>query len=101
MGSIEDPKIRLVRIAHVYYTHKDIDSARKFLADFGFMESRRMGKKTYLGGYSKEPFLYCAQEGDENNFGSAAFVVESERDLELAESTIPGASKIFELSEAL
>lgn len=100
MGSIEQSKINLVRIAHVYYTHKDIQKAREFLLDFGLTECKRTEKRTYYRGYSHEPFVYCAQEGPENEFGGAAFVVESDRDLELAQQTLPGASKIYELVDA-
>ena len=101
MGSMEEPpKINLVRIAHVYYTHKDIESARRFLIDFGFKETHRAGKKTYYRGYGKEPFLYCAQEGSEDSFGGAAFVVESEADLETACQTLPGATSIYDLEDA-
>lgn len=100
MGSIEEPKINLVRIAHVYYTHKDIGEARQFLVDFGFKECKRVGNKTYYRGYSREPFVYCAIEGDEPSFGGAAFVVQSEEDLERASRTIPGASAIYELTDA-
>ncbi|EXJ87574.1 hypothetical protein A1O3_04534 [Capronia epimyces CBS 606.96] len=97
MGSNEPAKINLVRIAHVYYTHQNIEKAREFLADFGFIESQRSGSKTYYRGYGREPFVYCAQEGPKDEFGGAAFVVETEQDLELAQQTLPGASKIYEL----
>lgn len=100
MGSIEEPKIKLRRIAHVYYTHKDIESAHQFLLDFGFQKCHRSGPKTYYRGYSKEPFVYCAQAGTEDSFGGAAFVVDSEEDLEVATQTLPGASKIYELEDA-
>ncbi|EXJ63559.1 uncharacterized protein A1O5_11320 [Cladophialophora psammophila CBS 110553] len=100
MGSIEQPKINLVRIAHVYYTHKDINKAREFLVDFGLTECKRTEKNIYFRGYSKEPFVYCAKEGPENEFGGVAFVVESERDLDLAQQTLPGATKIYELEDA-
>lgn len=100
MSSTVERKINLARIAHVYYTHKDIDAARKFLEDFGMTECKRIGKKTYYRGYSREPFVYCAIEGDEPSFGGAAFVVETLEDLELAARTIPGASEIYELTDA-
>ncbi|VUC26544.1 unnamed protein product [Clonostachys rosea] len=100
MGSSVERKINLVRIAHVYYTHRDIEAARKFLEDFGMKENKRVGKKTYYRGYSREPFVYCAVEGDEAKFGGAAFVVETIEDLELAARTLPGASKIYKLEDA-
>ncbi|EHK25594.1 uncharacterized protein TRIVIDRAFT_54998 [Trichoderma virens Gv29-8] len=99
-GIVVERKINLVRVAHVYYTHKDIETARRFLDDFGLKECKRFGNKTYYRGYSREPFLYCAIEGDEPSFGGAAFVVETPEDLELASRTIPGASEIYDLTDA-
>jgi hypothetical protein len=94
-----EQKINLVRPAHVYYTHKNIDKAREFLVDFGFIECHRVGKDTYYRGYSNEPFVYCAREGPEDKFGGAAFVVETGEDLEIARATIPGASDIYEMTD--
>jgi cytochrome P450 family 619 len=99
-NNLGDPQIKLVRIAHIYYTHKDIEKARRFLEDFGFQEIKRIGKDTYYRGTGSEPFVYCAREGDSNEFGGAAFVVKSREDLEYAAQTLPNASKIHELSEA-
>ncbi len=41
-------KIQLSRIAHVYYTHSDINKARQFLKDFGFEEVKRSGPRSIL-----------------------------------------------------
>ncbi|KAL1858198.1 hypothetical protein VTK73DRAFT_7909 [Phialemonium thermophilum] len=92
-----DRKIKLVRIAHVYYTHKDMDRERRFLEDFGFQEVKRSGSKTYYRGTGTEPFVYCASEGDHNEFGGAAFVVESKEDLEYAASSLPHATEVHEM----
>ncbi|KAJ5806095.1 oxidoreductase [Penicillium pulvis] len=93
-------RINLLRIAHVYYTHKDIQKARQFLEDFGFQEEKRVGKKIYYRGTGPEPFVYCLTEGDEDEFGGTAFAVESEEDLEYASQTLPGASKVTALTDA-
>lgn len=90
------PKIKLVRIAHVYYTHKDLDQARQFLKDFGFQIVEDRGDTVFYKGYGTEPFVYCATKGAENAFGGAGFVVESPADLELASKTLPGASAVEE-----
>jgi hypothetical protein len=95
-----DKKIILTRPAHVYYTHVDLDKEHEFLLDFGFAEEKRVGDKIYHRGYGPDPFVYCAEKGDENTFGGVAFAVESEADLELASNTLPGASKIYELVDA-
>ena len=98
-ASASPRKINLVRIAHVYYTHKSIDKAREFLDDFGLLELSRVGNKTYYRGYGTEPFVYCASEGSEDVFGGAAFVVESKDDLELASKTLPNATEVHEMNE--
>ena len=93
------PKIQLVRIAHVFYIHKDIGKARKFLEDFGMHETKHVGDDFYYRGTGPEPFVYCARKGQEDAFGGAAFVVESESDLEAAQA-LPGATKIYNLTDA-
>ncbi|GME29198.1 Glyoxalase/Bleomycin resistance protein/Dihydroxybiphenyl dioxygenase [Neofusicoccum parvum] len=93
-------RISVLRIAHVYYQHKDINDVCKFLADFGFVEERRAGERIYFRGYGTEPFVYCAEKADEDMFGGAAFAVASFEDLELAQQLIPSASEIYELDDA-
>jgi hypothetical protein len=95
----EPHRINIVRIAHVFYVHKEIDRALEFLPEFGLRQVKRVGKSIYFRGTGPEPFVYCAQEGDEDRFGGAAFVVESESDLEAAQS-LPGASAIYPLTDA-
>lgn len=95
-------RIRLVRIAHVYYIHKDIDKAKRFLTNFGFQELQDTGTPgtTYYRGYGVEPFVYCAKAGDADAFGGAAFVVESKADLEYAARILPHATDIYDLDDA-
>lgn len=89
-----EKKINLVRIAHVYYTHADLDKAHQFLLDFGLTVTDHRGDQIFYKGYGSEPFLYCASKGPENAFGGAAFVVESMCDLELASKVLPRATEI-------
>ena len=98
-------KVKLVRIAHVYYTHKSVEKEHQFLLDFGFKETKRenagtSNERIWYRGYGTEPFVYCSSKGDEDAFGGAAFVVESRDELELAVRTMPNASKIYELGDA-
>lgn len=89
-----DEKINLVRIAHVYYTHADLDKAHQFLLDFGATVAESRADRIFYKGYGPEPFVYCATKGSENAFGGAAFVVKSMDDLERASRTLPNASEI-------
>ncbi|KAH9217849.1 Glyoxalase/Bleomycin resistance protein/Dihydroxybiphenyl dioxygenase [Leptodontidium sp. 2 PMI_412] len=93
--SASKQKINLVRIAHVYYTHKNLDAAHQFLLDFGFSPCRTSDDRIYYRGYGTEPFAVCASKGTEDKFGGTAFVVESMEDLELA-TTLPGATPIHD-----
>jgi hypothetical protein len=67
-GSSNESRINLIRIAHVYYTHKEIDKAHEFLLDFGFQEVKRVDKDIYYRGTSSESFVYCARQGKEDGF---------------------------------
>jgi catechol 2,3-dioxygenase-like lactoylglutathione lyase family enzyme len=96
---MSDKKINLVRIAHVFYQHKNIDAARTFYEDFGMLETARVGNRTYYRGYGTEPFVVCAEEGDSDVFLGPAFVVESLEDLEHASKTLPDATEIYDLAE--
>ncbi|KAJ3545425.1 hypothetical protein NM208_g2505 [Fusarium decemcellulare] len=95
----ETRRIKLVRIAHVYYTHRNISAARSFLADFGFEITHQGQNETYYRGTGAEPFVYCASEGTEDSFGGAAFVVESMDDLNYAAQSLPHATKVHEMKD--
>lgn len=100
-GSIR--KISLVRIAHVYYKHKDMGKAKEFMADFGFYETAQAGKRIYYRGYGTEPFVICLEGAEKNEFGGAAFVVESEEDLINASKILPPETKpteVYDLKDA-
>lgn len=90
----QEDKIKLVRIAHVCYVHKDMDTAHTFLTDFGLTVAERRDDKIFYKGYGRDPFVYCAIKGAEKSFGGAAFVVESLEDLEKASKTLPKASAV-------
>ena len=92
-------KIPLVRIAHVWYKHENIDAAKQFAVDFGFTETAQMGKTTFFRGYGTEPFVLALEASDRNEFGGAAFVVESEDDLVHASRTLPKECRATEVHE--
>ena len=99
MKMSEPRRIKLVRIAHVYYTHRNVDAARSFLADFGFEVTHQGKNETYYRGTCTEPFVYCASEGTEDSFGGASFVVETMDDLEYAAQTLPRATEAHEMKD--
>jgi hypothetical protein len=100
MAMSSDSRIKVLRLGHVYYKHKDSAKAQEFLAAFGFIETKREGQRIYYRGYGSEPFVYCLEEAPVNEFGGAALIVESRADLEKAQRIFPSASEIFELADA-
>ncbi|KAL2842516.1 Glyoxalase/Bleomycin resistance protein/Dihydroxybiphenyl dioxygenase [Aspergillus pseudodeflectus] len=90
-------KISLVRPSFVTYTHQNFDEATRFLEDFGLIPCGQTDDKIYYRGSSPDPFIYCAQKGDRNEFNGAGFVVEDEADLEYASLNLPNASPIRDL----
>lgn len=97
-SAVSQSKIHLVRLAHVNYTHVDLDKAHQFMLDFGLQEVDRRNDSIFYKGYGTAPFVYCASQGKEDAFGGAAFVVESRSDLELASRTLPQATEIHKLN---
>lgn len=92
-------KIQLVRIAHVWYKHEDIEKAKQFAEDFGFTQAEQIGKTTFYRGYGTEPFALALEASDKNEFGGAAFVVESEEELVHASKTLPRECRPTEVHE--
>ncbi len=92
-------RIKLHHIAHVYYKHKDVDASLRFMEDFGFEETARIGNKVFFRGYGKEPFVVAVEAGDEDVFGGAAFAVESEEELEKAAKILPPEAKATPVHE--
>ncbi|KAL6404415.1 glyoxalase [Ilyonectria robusta] len=91
------PRIKILRVAHVYYKHKDIARQEQFLADFGFIETERCGGKIFYRGYGPDPFIYCLESGTEDEFGGVGLIVASLSDLERARAIFPAASEIHDL----
>lgn len=97
MGSIE--KIKLNRIAHVYYKHEKIEEAKQFMVDFGFVEAETIDKTTYFRGYGTEPFAIALEASDKTEFGGAAFAVDSEEELTRAVQILPKEAKATDVYE--
>ncbi|KAK2595122.1 hypothetical protein QQS21_007148 [Conoideocrella luteorostrata] len=96
MSKAATQKIRLVRIAHVYYNHSDLQKSHQFMLDFGFQVAEQTDERIFYKGLCSEPFVYCATRSNGNSFGGAAFAVESIADLQLAAATLPNATEIHD-----
>lgn len=95
----KDFRIRLLKTAFVIYYHKDVAKAKQFLIDFGMnIVEDRGNEEIFFAGYGTEPFVYILRQAiGENEFGGAAYEVESRAELEKA-TKIPNASSISALN---
>lgn len=94
--ALDDTRIRLLRTAFVIYYHTSVHAASKFLLDFGFEIAEQRGDEViFFKGYGRDTYCYVARKSPDGipRFGGAAYLVESEQELEKA-SRIDGASRI-------
>ncbi|KAK4959169.1 hypothetical protein LTR10_003968 [Elasticomyces elasticus] len=87
-------RIQLVKTAYVVYYHSNLDEARTFLLDFGLtVADEQPGRTIYFKGYGTEPYVYVCHQSDTGRsfFGGAAYIVDSERELEKA-SRLPSSN---------
>jgi hypothetical protein len=95
----DDTRVRILKTAFVIYHHADLLAARQFYLDFGMsIASETPGKEVFFAGFGTEPFIYIARQASDgiNDFGGAAYEVESRAELERA-AKVPGASSISSL----
>jgi catechol 2,3-dioxygenase-like lactoylglutathione lyase family enzyme len=83
---MQESRVILKRIAHVHYSHVDVDKTRQFLRDFGLTEVARVGDQYYWKGYGDLPFIYVLEKATEGKalFKGVAFEAESKEELEKA-----------------
>ena len=85
-------KVQLVRPAHVYFEHPDLEEFVEFARDFGLVEAARRGGTIYFRGYGKDPYVYVATESKDGQpkFNGPAFVAANQEEFEKT-LKIPGA----------
>ena len=91
-------QVRALRLAHVVYSHPDLERALSFLLDFGFVEEQRTPDRVYLRGYGSQPYLYVVEKSADakRHFRGAYWQVDTLEDLEAAAAR-PGASPIEDI----
>lgn len=85
-------KIQLLRIAHVYQKHPNLQKWAKFAKDFGFVEAHRQGPNVYFRGYGKDPYCIVASQSKtgKREYNGTAFLAKTQEDFEKAKR-MPGA----------
>lgn len=91
--------IKLLKTAFVIYEHANLFKAKQFYLDFGLQIVQESEDEIFFRGYGSEPFIYLLRRSKTgaSSFGGAAYVVDSESELERA-SQIPGATPMQRLS---
>ncbi|PVH95458.1 Glyoxalase/Bleomycin resistance protein/Dihydroxybiphenyl dioxygenase [Periconia macrospinosa] len=91
-------KVTVSSLAHVHYQHPDMSRAAAFLQEFGLIEEKKVGNRSYLRGYGAQPYIYIAEPSPdgERHFLGAYWVVDSREELQKAEK-LPGATAIQKL----
>ena len=90
--------VRLVKLSHMRYQHKDLETITAFLKglfaslgymlasslyqDFGMQIVKKSANKTWFAGYGNDQYVYVAEQGAEDRFLGGVYLVESEEDLE-------------------
>ncbi|PQE12303.1 trihydroxytoluene oxygenase protein [Rutstroemia sp. NJR-2017a BVV2] len=99
MGIDVSKQVRLVKLSHMRYQHKDMEKIAVFMHDFGMRIVKKTDEKIWFGGYGEDHYVYVVERGTEDKFLGGVYLVESEADLEKA-SQISGASAIEDLNDA-
>ncbi|KAL2066596.1 hypothetical protein VTL71DRAFT_2667 [Oculimacula yallundae] len=92
-------QVKLLRLSHMRYQHKDMATITTFMKDFGMNVVKKTEDKIWFGGYGEDPYIYIAETGPENRYLGGVFLVESLAELEKA-SQIPGAGSIEDDKDA-
>ncbi|KAF9890428.1 hypothetical protein FE257_005833 [Aspergillus nanangensis] len=94
-------QIQVAYLAHVHYSHPNLDDAVNFLQDFGLIVEVTIERTVYLRGYGKQPFVYVAEQSPDQTrrFLGGYWVVQSEAELQKA-ATHPDAISSIEDSLA-
>lgn len=97
MGIDVSRQVKLVRLSHMRYQHKDIESITTFLkgmqaaivdecvmtlTDFGMSIVKEDDNAIWWGGYGPDPYVYVVEKGEEKKFLGGVYLVESYAELE-------------------
>ena len=51
-------------IEYLIFRHPDLEAARRFMLDYGFLDLERHGGAVYMRGYGDAPFSYVMTHGE-------------------------------------
>ncbi|MCT9629229.1 VOC family protein [Pseudomonas aeruginosa] len=91
------PTVKAQALAHLIFERPDLDTAERFLGDFGLRLARRDSDCLYLRGTGPAPYCYRVTQADKPRFVGFGLSLASRADLERV-AALPGASAIEALN---
>jgi hypothetical protein len=73
---------RATELAFLRWERRSLDAVAQFLADFGFQEIQQKAGRLIARGTGASPAIFVAQQGAQNRFLGAAFVMSADTDLQ-------------------
>lgn len=77
-----EPLIRADRVLYVRFRKSDLETTRRFFADFGLTVAHRTDERMLLRGAGPAPYVYIAEHGGSPAFLGTGFVANERADLE-------------------
>ncbi|KAI1370233.1 Glyoxalase/Bleomycin resistance protein/Dihydroxybiphenyl dioxygenase [Hypoxylon crocopeplum] len=95
-------RISLKMLMYVWYSHPDIDTANRFLTDFGLVATKTTAEKIWYRGFGVSPVCYISEKSTDSHpaFLGGGWAVDTLEDLEAA-AKLPGASPITEAEDII
>ncbi|RSL56897.1 hypothetical protein BHE90_014370 [Fusarium euwallaceae] len=95
-------RISLKSLMYVSYEHVDLQTADRFLTDFGLIPTKVTSSKIWYRGFGESPVSYISAESSngEPEFLGGGWAVDTYEDLEAA-TKVPGASAITDAEDVI
>ncbi|HET8731325.1 MAG TPA: VOC family protein [Moraxellaceae bacterium] len=88
------PTVKAQKLAYLLFERPDLDTAKRFLTDFGLQVADRSPQTLYLRGSDSAPFCYRITLASKARFAGFGLALASREDL-VTLSRLPGASPIL------
>ncbi|MGA4637641.1 VOC family protein [Pseudomonas solani] len=88
-----NPTVKAQRLAYLIFERPDLDTAERFLSDFGLVVSQRNDDTLYLRGTGPAAYCYRVHRGEKARFVGFGLALATHADLQKL-ARLPGASAI-------